>query len=465
MEITRGGRRLVTGAVMGGIFLSAMDLTAVAPAMPRIVGALGGGELYAWAFSVYAVLSTTTTPVFGRLADRLGRRPVFTAGVGIFLLGSVLSGAAPSMPFFLVARGIQGVGAGALMTTAFTIVGDLYDLQTRARIQGVLSGVWGVASVVGPLVGGTLVETVGWRYVFYINIPVGLAAAHIVFHHLKETGYPREGGALDLLGGTYFSGAVLLLLLGLKLDAPWQLPVLVAAGGAAILFVVRERRTTEPLFDLRLFKLPIYRAANACGFFAGAVLLSLTAYLPVYVMNVRGGTSIHSGLMLTPISAGWVLAATLGGRGLVRFGYRTLVIPGLILLAAATIFVSRIGPETAWPLIVTVLFLVGVSFGLSFTTFLVAVQDEVSGEMRGQATSAVQFFRQIGGALGVATLEVVFLARIANPSLLEAKPGRVFDAIERGQLMAGFSDAFLLAAALAVVAMAAGFLTPGKKRS
>jgi len=447
---------------MGGIFLSALDLTAVAPAMPRIVGSLGGGELYAWAFTIYAVLSTTTTPVFGRLADRRGRRPVFVAGVFIFLLGSILSGAAPSMIPFLVARGIQGIGAGALMTTAFTIVGDLYDLRARARIQGYLSGVWGVAAVVGPLIGGTLVATVGWRWLFYLNIPVGLAAAHVVFHHLKEEGYPRPGAGLDFVGGTLFSGAVLLLLTGLKLSG-WPMAVaLVAATGSALLFLLRERRTPDPMFDPRLFRIRLLNVANACGLFAGAVLLSLSAYLPVYVMNVRGGTAIQSGLMLTPLSAGWVIAATFGGRLLLRTSLRVLVIPGLLLLTVATIFISRIGPDTSWWPIVIVLFGVGVSFGLSFTTFLVSVQERSGAEFRGQATSSVQFFRQIGGALGVAALEIVYLAHLSDPALMESSPDRVVTAVERMELMSGFSAAFLLAAGFAGVAFLAGLLTPRK---
>jgi len=453
-------RILVTGAVMGGIFLSALDLTAVSPAMPRIVGSLGGGGLYAWAFSIYAVLSTTTTPVFGRLADRNGRRPVFVVGVFVFLLGSVLSGAAPSMTFFLVARGIQGVGAGAVMTTAFTIVGDLYDLEARARIQGFLSGVWGVAAVVGPLIGGTLVATVGWRWLFYLNIPVGLAAAHLVFHRLKEEGYPREGAGLDFVGGTLFSGAVLILLMGLKLSG-WPMAVaLVAAAGSALLFLIRERRAPDPMFDPRLFRIRLFNVANACGLFAGAVLLSLSAYLPVYVMNVRGGTAIQSGLMLTPISAGWVIAATFGGRLLLRASLRSLVIPGLCLLTVATYFISRIQPDTSWWPIVIILFVIGVSFGLSFTTFLVSVQERAGSAFRGQATSSVQFFRQIGGALGVAALEVVYLRHLSNPALLESAPDSVLSALQRAELMSGFSAGFVLATGFAAVAFVAGLLTP-----
>lgn len=438
---------------MGGIFLAALDLTAVAPAMPRIVGALGGGELYAWAFSVYAVLSTTTTPVWGRLADRRGRKPVFLLGIGIFLVGSAACGAAPNMALFLFFRGIQGVGAGAILPVAFTIVGDLYDLEARAQIQGYLSGVWGIASVVGPLVGGTLVESVGWRWVFYLNVPVGVVTAGLIGRYLRESGYPRPGGSLDLLGGTWFSGAILLLLVGLKLGGLAGAAVLLAAAGSFALFVQRERRAESPLFDLGLFRIPVYRIANAAGFFAGAVLVGLTAYLPVYVMNVRGGSPVGSGLTLTPISLGWVTAATLGGRLLARHGYRRIVIPGHLVLLGATFGISRIGGETSWALIAGLLLLSGIGFGLSMTTFLVAVQDAVGADLRGQATSAVQFFRQIGGALGVAVLELVYLSRIPDPALLEARPGETFDAAERSQLMAGFDAAFLVAAGIAALAL------------
>ncbi len=449
---------------MGGIFLSALDVTAVGPAMPRIVGSLGGGEFYAFAFSVYAVLSTTTTPVFGRLADRIGRKPIMLSGIGVFLFGSVLCAVAPSMPFFIAARGVQGLGAGALLPVAFTIVGDLYDLQERARIQGYLSGVWGVASVVGPLVGGTLVETVGWQFIFYLNVPVGLLAAALIYRHLSEEGYPREGQNLDLIGGTFFSGAVLLLLAGMKLADPYRVPVFVAAAMSAALFIQRERVAAHPLFDLTLFKIPVYRSANAAGFFAGAVLLGLTAFLPVYVMNVRGGSALVSGLMLTPMSFGWVLASTVGGRLLLKHDFRKIAFPGLFLLAVTSLGISRIGMETPWAVIAVLMFGTGIGFGLSFTTFLVAVQEEVNAERRGQATSGVQFFRQIGGALGVAVLELVFVSGLKDPGLLEARPDVVISEAEKAMLMDGFGGAFLLAAGFAVMALLSGALSPGREK-
>ncbi len=217
--------------------------------------------------------------------------------------------------------------------------------------------------------------------------------------------------------------------------------------------MLRERRAERPLFDLSLFRIPVYRAANAAGFFAGAVLLSLSAYLPVYVMNVRGDGPVISGLMLTPMSFGWVIAATASGRLLPRCSFRRIVLPGLALLVLTTFGISRAGPDLSYVFVCALMFLTGVAFGLSFTTFLVAVQERVERDRRGQATSAVQFFRQIGGALGVAVLEVVYTARLSSPALLEAKPGRVFSAVERGELMAGFRAAFLLAAGLALVAL------------
>jgi MFS family permease len=307
--------------------------------------------------------------------------------------------------------------------------------------------------VVGPLVGGTLVETVGWRWVFYLNVPVGLVTAALIARNLKETGYPRPGGSLDLLGGTWFSGAVLLLLVGLKLGGVTGAAVLAAAAGSFSLFVLRERRAEEPLFDLALFRIPVYRIANVVGFFAGAVLVGLTAYLPVYVMNARGGSPVASGLTLTPISIGWVTAATIGGRLLVRHGYRRIVIPGHFVLLAATFGISRVGLDTPWAIVAGLLLLTGIGFGLSMTTFLVAVQESVGAELRGQATSAVQFFRQIGGALGVAVLELVYLAQLPDPSLLEARPGQTFLPAERAQLMDGFDAAFLVATGIALLAL------------
>ena len=235
-----------------------------------------------------------------------------------------------------------------------------------------------------------------------------------------------------------------------------------AAAVSGALFIYRERVAEHPLFDLTLFRIPVFRSANAAGFFAGAVLLGLTVFLPVYVKNIRDGSALLSGLMLTPLSFGWVLAATVGGRLLLKHGFRKIAFPGLLLLAATSVGMSVIGPQTSWAWIAALMFGTGIGFGLSFTTFLVAVQEEVDADRRGQATSAVQFFRQIGGALGVAVMEVVFVANLSDPGLLEAKPGAVATPAEKAMLMDGFGDAFLLAAGFAVVALLSGALSPGK---
>ncbi len=462
MGSARRERRFVTVAVVGAIFLAALDVTAVAPAMPGIVGSLGGGGLFSWAFSVYMLFSTTTVPVFGRLADRRGRKPVFLAGVGLFAAGSAACAAAQTMPLFLAARALQGLGAGALMPTAFTIVGDLYDLRARPRVQGAISGVWGLASIAGPLAGGALVETVGWRWLFLVNLPIGVAVAVVLALCLREEGYPREGGRIDIAGGTLFSGAVILFLVGLKTTGAASVATLAVGVAAAAAFVRREATAASPMFDLSLFRIPVYRSANLAGLFAGAVLISFSAYVPVFVMNARGGTAVESGLTLMPMSLGWVLAAVAGGRLLIRHDFRRLVAPGLLVLAAATFGVSRIGLATPLPAAAALLFAAGLGFGLSLNTFLVAVQEAVGRERRGEATSGIQFFRQIGGAMGVAALEVLLVARAGGPDLLEARAGRLLAETERAAVAAGFREAMLAAAALAALACVAALLSGGR---
>ncbi|MGH2542970.1 MAG: MFS transporter, partial [Ardenticatenaceae bacterium] len=304
---------IVTVALMMGLFLASLELTVVSTAMPTIVAQLGGLQIYSWVFSIYMLTSTTTVPLFGRLSDTYGRKPVYLAGVFLFLLGSALSGQANSMGQLVLFRAVQGLGAGAVLPITFTIIGDIYTLEQRARMQGFFASVWGFSSIVGPLVGGFLVDNSSWRWIFYLNIPFGLLAVTLVMLALVEPVQERERARLDFVGAALLTGGVLLLLYALVQGGsayPWGDPRILGlfALGSAMLvaFVWVERRVAYPIIPLSLFEDRLFATASAHGFLAGLAVFGLMAYLPLFVQGVLGTSATRAGATLTPMVLSWV---------------------------------------------------------------------------------------------------------------------------------------------------------------
>jgi len=422
--------RAVTLAVMMATFLAALDTSVVGTAMPTIIGTLGGLGLYSWVFSAYLLTSTTFVPVCGRLADMYGRKPVFLAGAALFLAGSMLCGSSNRMEELIIYRAVQGLGAAAVLPASITVVGDIFSVDQRARVQGLLSGVWGISAIVGPAVGGLIVDRFEWRWVFYVNLPFALVSMALFVLFLHERVETRQR-RVDYVGTAGLTAAVTLLLLGL-LDLGQRsgsLPVapgvlLVAAAVLLGLFLWHESRVEEPVLPLSLLRSRVVAVSNAAGFLGGASLLGVSSFIPPYVQGVMGGTATSAGAALAPMSIGWLIGSTLTGRLILRHGYRPVVLLGTSLILAGSLFLATVGTYSQI-LIMGSMLVVGLGMGFSTTAFLVAVQSSVGWSQRGIATASTQFFRSIGGTVGVAGMGALMNAGMTAglQAIDRARPG------------------------------------------
>ncbi|HSE39860.1 MAG TPA: MDR family MFS transporter [Acidobacteriota bacterium] len=410
LVMPRKQRMAVTAGVMTGMFLAALEATVVGTAMPTVIAALGGLQHYSWVFSAYLLTSTVTVPVWGKLSDLYGRRRLFQIGVGVFLLGSILSGLSTSMFQLIVFRAIQGLGAGALVPLAMTIIGDIYTLQERTRMQALFSGVWGFASIVGPIIGGFLTDQLSWRWVFFINIPFGLLSSLIIGASLKEPKL-RQRPIIDYAGAITLMSSVTLLMLALVESGTMQalltlrnLLLLLGSALLAILFVRIERRTKEPILPFSLFRNRVVSIAVTAGFLIGIAMFGSISFIPLYAQGTRGDTATEAGSLLTPLMLSWVTLSVIGGRFLLKAGYRPTVIAGSLLLTIAFALLSTFDGHTPRSLLYLDLVLIGAGLGLTMLTLLIAVQQAVPREILGTATSLNQFSRSIGGAVGVAIM-------------------------------------------------------------
>jgi EmrB/QacA subfamily drug resistance transporter len=445
-----GTRRAVMG-VMLSIFLGAMESTVVATAMPRVVGSLGGLPMYSWVFSGFLLTSTVTMPLWGRLSDLYGRRPTYLTGLTIFLLGSALSGLSRTMVELIAFRMLQGLGAGSLITIGMTIVGDLFRLERRAKMQGYISGVWGVASLVGPLLGGLLTDYVSWRWVFYINVPFGVIAMWLIGSALPK-GRPAERVPIvDYAGIVLFAIGVSVLLLGLVeagrvgawggLDVLGPLAVAVIALGA---FGAVERRAREPIVPLGLFANRIVLAAIVTGFLAGMAMFGAISFVPLFLQNVSGASATVAGFVLTPFVIGWVVLSAASARLVLRIGYRIVVFAGMICLALAFVLFTCWDASLTPAVAMRDVLLAGVGMGLTMVPMIIAVQSAVPRTELGIATSLTQFFRAVGGAIGLSVMGAVMAQRLqAGLSMVEALHG-----------------VFMVGLVICVAATAAAFLVP-----
>jgi EmrB/QacA subfamily drug resistance transporter len=470
-RVQRTRRILTVIALLLVTFMAAMEITVVSTAMPTVIADLGGIEHYAWVFTAYIVASTVTVPMLGKLADLYGRRPVMLLGITLFLLGSMASGFSQSMTQLIIARTVQGVGAGGVQPMAMTILGDLYGPAGRARIQGWFGGVWGIAGLTGPLLGGLIVRLLSWRWVFFINIPFGLASAMVLLVALRERVAPRKH-QLDLAGALLLGACIVAVLLGS--GGGVQSAAFGVAAVALGCFLIVERRAAEPVLPLALLRRRVIAVSNISGALIGGVLIATTTFLPLYVQGVLRGSPTDAGLAIAPMAIGWPIASAITGRILPRVGYRPLVRLGTGLSLAAAVALAVMMRESAalgTPRATSTL--LGLGLGFANTTLLVAVQSSVGWEQRGVATASTLLFRTLGGALAVGALGAVLSARLladaslpdgALSALLGPGRGRGLDAELlahlSGVLDAGLSRVFWGVVGIAMAAFAVSLFFP-----
>lgn len=403
-------RPLVLISVMLATFMGAIEATIVSTAMPEIVGELGGFSLYSWVFSAYLLMNAVTVLIYGKLCDLYGRKPILIFGILIFLIGSILCGLATSMEMLIFSRFIQGFGAGAVTPVATTIIGDIYTKEERAKIQGYLSSVWGISAVSGPAIGGLLVEFVSWRYVFWVNIPLGLLAMFGVWAFLDEK-IEKKKHQIDYAGAillTIAVSALMVLLVEGGVHIAWNSLIAIILFFisliAFVFFFHTEKKAVEPIMPFSIWREKSILIANLTSLSTGIILIGISSFLPAFVQGVMEKPPIVAGFTLTAMSIGWPIASTLSGRLLLKIGFRlTSLIGGAALIVGSLIF-ATLSPEAGPIWAGTGSFVIGIGMGLTTTAFIVSIQSTVTWQQRGIATASNSFMRNLGNTIGAALL-------------------------------------------------------------
>lgn len=414
-----GLKRLLIATLWMGNLLPALDTTMVGTALPTIIGELEGLNLYGWVFAANLLTFTTAVPVFGKLADLYGRKPIFLGGVGIYLVGSLLSGLVQSVEQLIFCRALVGMGMGAILPVVLTVLGDAFTLEERARIQWVFATAWFISSLVGPALGGIVTLYLSWRLVFYVAIPLAITAAVLLARYYKED-VERRDHSIDFSGAFLLAAGVVALLLALSPGSRGGSIDLRGSGGLLALalvllglFVWNEKRAREPLLPLPLLLDPIIGMSVLASLLSGIIQFGASSYLPLFAQGAQGGTAANAGLMLAPMTLGWPIGAGYGGRLLLRIGYRKSVLLGMGLVLVSQSGFLLLDRSTPQLLAMATMFVLGMGFGFSSIAFILAVQESVSWGQRGVATASLPFARSIGGSVGVAVMGALLTLQMA----------------------------------------------------
>jgi MFS family permease len=420
---------------MASMAMVAIEATIVSTVMPQIASELGGLHLYSWVFASFLLAQTAMTVVFGKLSDLYGRKPVMFAGIAIFLVGSLLAGFSWSMPAMICFRLIQGVGAGAIQPVALTIVGDLYPARERGKVQGYLASVWAISAVLGPMIGALIVQKLSWGWIFWINVPIGLAAAVGFWANLHEAPTARRA-SIDILGAVLFTVGIAALMISLtefgigNLEYAWGWAAVFVA--ALILFVRQERRAADPMVSFRLWGARVIATVNGAAMLAGMVLIGITTFLPMYVQVVLERTSVTAGLTLTMVMLGWPTGATITSRVFHRVGLWRMVFAGSVLIPAGASTFALLAPGSSPVLPGIGSFVIGLGMGMLSLSSLILIQESVDIAQRGSATASNIFSRNLGSALGA-----TFFGAVFNFGLTRRDGGMLFTDDQLRQLLQG----------------------------
>ena len=461
IELPHPVRMRILFMVMIGVFLAALDQTVVGTALPRIITDLGGNDLYTWAFTAYLLTSTISGPLYGKLSDLFGRRPIFLFGIGIFMVGSLLAGLSQEMWHLIGARGIQGLGAGALFPIALAVIGDLFSPSERGRYQGLFGAVFGLSVLIGPAIGGLLTDTVGWPFVFFFNLPIGAVVFYVVWRNLPSYHLGGDKPVIDYVGAALFTAALVPILIGLtnKQSADWTDPIvggLILVGLViGIVFLVAEARAREPIVPLELFRIRSFSISVAAFFLASFGFLAAVVFLPRWFQVVNGSSATESGYQILPLLGGLIISATAAGQLVARTGrYKALIFAALVTMAAGLFLLTDLRADTPIPLVWLWMFITGIGVGPSFAVFTLIVQNSVPIQRLGTATSNLTFFQSVGGTIGLAITGTIFgttLAAEAPRQLVAAGVPPELAAAGGGQLDAATGVGDLGAAILAQV--------------
>ncbi|HKC89868.1 MAG TPA: MDR family MFS transporter [Candidatus Limnocylindria bacterium] len=484
-EMTRNARILATVGVGLALFLAALDQTIVGTALPRIVADLNGLDYFAWVATAYLVASTTLTPIAGKLGDLFGRKPFLLAGMIGFVLASALCGQAQNMPELIAFRGVQGIFGGVLFASVFATIGDLYAPAERAKLQGVFGGIFGIASVVGPTVGGYLTDNLSWRWVFYVNVPVGVLAILVCFVTLPYVAHNASWRDIDFAGAFALAATLVPLLIALSITqdhdigSPEVIGLLTISAVMAVVFFLIERRNAHPVVPFDLWNNPTFAVSTMIGFLLGFAMFGAIIFVGLVYQGVLGIPATNSGLLITPLMVGLISASVVTGQLMVRIKrYRYIGTIGAVILAIGLVLLAQVNVGTPEIEVVRDLVLVGLGVGVGMPLYLNATQSAVDARFLGVVSSQIQFWRNIGSTVGVATLGSVLgheltqkivaavppqlagavsakagnAQAIFNPAATQQIPPPVLAAI-RGALAASLHDVFLIAAGVAALAV------------
>jgi EmrB/QacA subfamily drug resistance transporter len=449
---------------MLSIGLVAIDSTILATAVPAVVEDLGGFTSFPWLFSIYLLAQAVSVPIYGKVADLYGRKPVMLLGIGLFVVGSLLCGVAWSMPALIVFRLVQGLGAGAVQPMGMTIVGDIYSMAERAKVQGYIASVWALASVVGPTLGGVFADYLSWRWIFLVNLPLGVAAGWVMLRRYDEHVDSRKH-TIDYLGAVLLAAGGTLLLLGLlEGGVRWEwgsaagLFIFVTAAVLLAAFVVVESRTPEPVLPLWIFRRRVLNASSSGAFVVGVLMLGLTSYVPLYAQGVLGHGAVAAGLALAAMTIGWPIAASTSGRFYLTIGFRKTVLMGALFVIAGAALLLPVSANSALWALALPCFVMGIGFGYVASPGVIVAQSSVGWQHRGVATGTNMFFRSMGSAVGVAVFGAVVNSRLAGGATTGSP--LELEHLSASELASALEAVFASSTVVALALLLSGLLMP-----
>lgn len=403
---------LVTVAVFVATFMTAVEGTIVTTAMPTIVGSLHGIEIMNWVFSIYLLTNAMLTPIYGKLADKIGRKPIFIVGTILFIIGSALCGLSNTMMTLIISRAIQGMGAGAMMPVALTIIGDLYEKEKRAKVLGLNSTAWGIASVVGPLAGGVIVDTIGWHWIFFINVPIGIILIFLIWFYLVEEKTTRQAKKMDIFGSFSLMGLLLALLLAFQFlgDEGLSGKVLfltLLALLAGLVFIYAEKKAADPVISLQLFTQPLFVVVNLVAALASGFLIGVDVYIPMWMQGVLGLSAGIGGLVLAPLSLLWLVGSFLAGRWMATITIKRVLLRGILITLFGALWLVLVPQHTNWLWFFGIATILGGGLGAVTVTCTVSAQSSVPAEQMGVATSFNTLARTIGQTIMVSVFGIL----------------------------------------------------------